>query len=253
MLKYRGDYNSSFPVSWCTPYQQSLFKEVFLIGSMTIMRKALILSCVFLPIASCTTAPVPLKSQNALDTAKIDLPNTVFPSRKIESQMEPLLRKEGFTWSDPRYSLGKHFIKGDEIFWFDQKEQWHITRYSARFFPTQYKINRYMVNSARDVHKLGKTKTTSMATCVFTRPAFTFRHYSDVSLPTFLSDGLLMGIVDLFLSPVSYLSCNLLDSGKKSIQSVLKEDDQNSEDQLKRALQKGNPIPTNSTTPAWVE
>ncbi len=220
---------------------------------MTISKKILTIPGLLLIMASCTTAPVPLKSQNALDTAKIELPDTVFPSRKLELSMEPILKKDGFTWTDPRYSLGKHLIKGNEIFWFDQNQKWHITRYSAKLFANQYTINRYMVNSARDVHQLGKTKTTSLATCIFTRPAFTFRHFSDVSFPTFFTDGLLMGTIDLFLSPVSYLSCSLLDNNKRTVQAIIQKNDPEAEERLRKALQKGNPIPTNSTTPAWVE
>jgi hypothetical protein len=224
-----------------------------LICPIKIIQKFLILSVLFLTIDSCSTAPVPLQDQNALDTAKIELPDTIFPSRSLKEKIEPILKKDGFRWSDPRYSLGKHLIKGDEVFWFDQKQKWHITRYYALLFPTQYSINSYMVNSARDIHKLGKTKTTSLPTCLFTRPAFTFRHYSDVSFPTFLADGLLMGTVDLFISPISYLSCSFLDDNKRSIQKIIKKDDPASEKHLEKELQKGNPIPTYSTTPAWVE
>ena len=233
-----------------SPLQPTLSKEVFLIEQITVIRKFLASSALFLTIASCSTAPVPLKDQSALDAAKIELPDTVFPSPELASQMEPVLKKDGFSWSDPRYTIGKHLIKGDEVFWFDQNQKWHITRYTARFFPTEYTINRYMVNSARDVHKLGNTQTTSIATCVFDRPAFTFRHYSDVSLPTFFTDGLLMGTVDLFLSPISYLSCTLLDHNKRSIQAVTKQNDPEAEKRLRETLQKGNPIPTNSTGPA---
>jgi hypothetical protein len=236
-----------------TPFQETLSKEVFLIEHITVIRNFFIISALFLIIASCTTAPVPLKNQSALDAGKIELPDTVFPSSILESQMEPVLKKEGFAWSDPRYTIGKHLLKGDEVFWFDQNQKWHITRYTARLFPNEYTINRYMVNSARDVHQLGKTRTTSISTCVFARPAFTFRHYHDVSLPTFVADGLLMGTIDLFLSPVSYISCTLLDSNKRSIQTITKQNDPEAEERLRKALQKGNPIPTNSTTPAWVE
>ncbi|MDA8059703.1 MAG: hypothetical protein M0Z37_05070 [Nitrospiraceae bacterium] len=224
-----------------------------MIGPIKVIKKFLALSALLLSIASCNTAPVPLEKQNALDTAQIDLPDTVFPSRKAEAQIEPILKKDGFSWTDPRYSLGKHLVKGNELFWFDQNQNWHITRYSALLRPNKYSINRYMVNSARDVHKLGRTTTTSLATCIFARPAFTFRHYGDVSFPTFLADGLLMGTVDLFLSPVSYLSCSLLDSNKRSVQKVIKKNDRAAEDRLRREIQKGNPIPTYSTTPAWVE
>ena len=68
-----------------------------MIGPIKVIKKFLALSALLLSIASCNTAPVPLEKQNALDTAQIDLPDTVFPSRKAEAQIEPILKKDGFS------------------------------------------------------------------------------------------------------------------------------------------------------------
>ncbi len=204
-------------------------------------------------LSGCTTVSVPLEKQSALDFAGIKLPDTIFPSKESKTRIAPLLIKEGFHWTDPRYSLGKHLVRGNELFWYDRDQHWHITRYTATFQKGRYKINRYYVNSAHDVHKMNRTTTTSLATCIFTRPAFTFRYHREVSTPTLLTDGLLTGGIDLFLSPVFYLTCTFLDSTPETVREVREKDDIPAEKWLQNALQKGNPIPTNSTTPAWVE
>ena len=123
------------------PFRQGTFRRILLAGSSALM----------LTVASCQTAPVPLKNQEVLDRTDLTLPDTFLPGTPDHPRMVRVLQSMGFAWNDPRYTLGRHLIRRNEVAWFDREGTLHITRYTGHFKESGYRIRRYVPSQSGDL------------------------------------------------------------------------------------------------------
>lgn len=235
-------------------------------GLQTTMNRrfASMLLLSFLSLSGCYTASIPLNNQQALDQTGLVLPDTYFPSRNMERTLLPILRKHGFHWNNPRYSLGHHLISGNRLVLVSTDGRITVLRYFARFHDSGFLINRYRVTRSGDLVQRGNTVAKGLLDCIYNRPGTVFGSYRKVSFPTVLADGLFVGAVNTFLFPVLTTWCETVDRLPLSYHSLSVTRDDN----LSRLLnnlreqagsahsptgQNGKPIPTKVTTPASVE
>lgn len=224
----------------------------------------LVLFFSFLALTGCYTAHVPLDNQQSLDRVGLVLPDTHFSSPETEKTILSALKKRGFHWNNPRYSLGHHLISGDRLVFVSPDGRIAILRYTARFQDSGFRVNRYQLTRAGDLMQRGTTVTKGLLGCIYNRPGTTFGSYRKVSFPTVLADGLLAGAINTFLFPVLTTWCEAVDRLPLSYRSLFVTKD----DRLSRLLnnlvkknsgtpsgasQNGKPIPKKVTTPASVE
>jgi len=217
----------------------------------------LVLLLVFL--AGCSTAPLPLSDQESLDMARLALPDTYPTGTSRRPRMEQVLKSLGFHWNNPRFTLGHHLIRENEIAWFDRQGTLHITRYTGIFRQDGYRSRRYVPSQSGDLEHRGSHVRPGLFSCLYDRPAEAIHYHRSLSSMALLAETAAGGAIDTMILPVSLPLCLFSD---RRPDKFLRTETETDHAVLSRALrrysrlsgaQNGNPIPTNVTAPAWVE
>lgn len=226
------------------------------------LRTALL---VLLPIiGGCYTVQIPLDDQGALDRVGLVLPDTRFPSKGMEATLVPILESKGFRWNDPRYSLGHHMIRKNELVMVMPDGTLEVRQYIARFRDSGFRVTHYVPTQTGDLGKKGTFVTPSLLQCLYNRSATAFTNHKRVSFATLLVDGVVTGGIDTILVPFTAPLCETVDrrplsysslevTRDASLSRLLNEAWGKTRPAPERADQNGKPRPTNETTPASVE
>ncbi len=208
-------------------------------------------------LSSCHSAPVPLSDQSVLDRASLQLPDTFPPGSEKHSRMVRVLQSIGFSWNNPRFTLGHHLTRGNEVAWFDRSGRLHVTRYTGVFRETGYRIRRYVPSPSGDLEHRGYHLRGSLLLCLFNRPASALHWHKQISSVDLLAELAVGAPIDILVTPASLPLCLFSDRQPSKFLHVVKEPDdktvRKAREIYQRMGQKGNPIPTYVTAPASVE
>lgn len=208
-------------------------------------------------LSSCQSAPVPLSDQSVLDRTGLRLPDTYPPGSPEHPRMVQILQSMGFSWNNPRFTIGHHLFRENEVAWFDRAGNLHITRYTGLFRETGYKIRRYVPSSSGDLEHRGSHIRGSLLLCLFDRPASALDWHRQISSVDLLAEMAVGAPIDLLVTPVTLPLCLFSDRQPAAFIRAEEEPDdktvQKVRDRYRRMAQKGNPIPTYVTAPASVE
>ncbi len=199
-------------------------------------------------LASCETAPVPLSDQEVLDRTNIHLPDTYPPGSPEHPRMVQALQSMGFAWNDPRFTMGRHLMRKNEVAWFDSGGTLHVTRYTGIFKETGYQIRRYVPSPSGDLEHRGQHVRPGLMLCMFDRPANAIHWHKEISAVDLLAEMAIGAPIDLLVTPFSFPLCLFSDRMPSTYLRAVGESDEGAvKDALRRykeRLQKGKPIPT---------
>ncbi len=195
-------------------------------------------------LSSCQSAPVPISDQTVLDRALIRLPETLPQGGPEHPRMVRVLRTMGFEWNDPRFTLGHHLYRENEVAWFDKKGALHVTRYTGFFRETGYRIRRYVPSPSGDLEHRGDAVRGGLLRCLFNRPASALHWHRQISSVDLLAEMVVGAPIDLLILPASIPLCFFSDrqpstflhaEGKPDRSTVIE-----ARDRYLRLVKKGN-------------